>query len=395
MEKRGPTIRVRDTGIGIPKEKLPHVFDRFYQVRDAGRHEHEGAGLGLALAKELVDLHEGTIEAFSEGEPGFGTEFRVTLPKLPWKDEDELREGDWPGIPGDELPAPWDPHGLHLEAAATSDVPASSGREAPPSEAPPPDAPTVLIVEDNAEVRAYLRRHLASAYHLLEATNGAEALEQAHAHKPDLVVSDVMMPEMDGAELCRRLKADGALHDVPVILLTAKADEASQVDGLRLGADDYVEKPFSVEVLKARIDSLLATRRALRARYSREVVVQPSAVTAPSADEAFLERVQAAVERHMERSGFTVEVLAEEVGMSKSQLARKLRALTGMSPAAFVREFRLQRAAQMLARKVSTVAEVAYAVGFNDVDHFGKLFKKRFGVPPSQYGADDAQKPDG
>ena len=382
--EKGAEVRVRDTGIGIPKEKLPHVFDRFYQVEDVHRHEHEGAGLGLALAKELTELHGGTIEATSEGEPGFGTEFRVTLPKLPWKDDGALQEHGWPGTSGDELPAPWDPHGLHLEAAATPDV------RAPTSEALPSEAPTVLLVEDNADVRAYLRAHLAPAYRLLESANGADALEQAQTHKPDLILSDVMMPEMDGTELCRRLKASAALRDVPVILLTARADEASQIDGLRLGADDYIEKPFSVEALKARIDNLLATRRALRVQYSREVVVQPRAVTAPSADEAFLDNVQDVVERHLGWSGFTADVFAREVGLSKSQLGRKLRALTGTSPAAFVREFRLQRAAQMLMRKTGIVAEVAYAVGFNDVDHFGKLFKKKFGVPPSQYEADGA-----
>ena len=382
----GAEIRVRDTGIGIPKDKLPHVFDRFYQVRGAGRPEHEGAGLGLALAKELAELHGGTIEAASEGEPGFGAEFCVRLPALPWKDEGELQERGGP-TSGDELPAPWDPHGLHLEAAAVPDVQEPPELEARTSEVPS-DAPTVLVVEDHADVRAYLRQHLASAYHLLEATNGADALEQARAHRPDLVLSDVMMPEMDGLELCRRLKASG---DVPVVLLTAKAGEASRVEGLRLGADAYVEKPFSVEVLKARIDGLLATRRALRARYSREVVVQPGAIAAPSEDEAFLERVQATVERHMGDSEFTVDVLADEVGKSKSQLGRKLRALTGMSPAELVRDFRLQRAAQLL-EKGNLVAEVAPAVGFSDKNHFSKLFKKRFGVSPSQYKAGDAQK---
>ena len=388
--EKGAEVRVRDTGIGIAKEKLPHIFDRFYQVEDVHRHEHEGAGLGLALAKELTELHGGTIEAISEGESGFGTEFRVTLPKLPWKDEDALQESGWPETSGDELPAPWDPHGLHLEAAALPDAYGPPEPDAPTSDALTSDAPTVLLVEDNADVRAYLRTHLAPSYQLLEAADGADALEKARTHKPDLVLSDVMMPEMDGMELCHRLKADGTLRDVPVLLLTAKADEASRIDGLRLGADDYIEKPFSIDVLKARIDNLLATRRALRVQYRRELVVQPRAVTALSADEAFLENVQDVVERHLGWSGFTADVFAREVGLSKSQLGRKLRALTGTSPAAFVREFRLQRAAQMLRRKTGTVAEVAYAVGFNDVDHFGKLFKKKFGVPPSQHGADGA-----
>ena len=387
---KGAEIRVRDTGIGIPKAKLPHVFDRFYQVRGTARQEHEGTGLGLALAKELVELHGGTLEAASEGEPGFGTEFRVMLPKLPWKDDGEMQAQGWPGVSGDELPAPWDPHGLHLEAAALPDVYGPPEPDLPATDRPPSDAPTVLIAEDNADVQAYLRTHLAPTYHLLEAANGAEALARARTHRPDLVLSDVMMPEMGGTELCRAIKADAALRDIPIILLTAKAGEASRIDGLRLGADDYIEKPFSVEALKARIDNLLATRRALRLQFSQEVVVQPSAITAPSADEAFLKNVQDVVERHLGWSGFTADVFAREAGLSKSQLGRKLRALTGTSPAAFVRAFRLQRAAQMLARRVGTVAEVAYAVGFNDVDHFGKLFKKKFGVSPSQYAADGA-----
>ena len=395
---KGAEIRVRDTGIGIPENKLPHVFDRFYQVRGTARQEHEGTGLGLALAKELVELHGGTLEAASEGEPGFGTEFRVMLPKLPWKDDDEMQAHGWPRTAGDELPAPWDAHGLHLEAAALPHVYGPPEPDVPTSDAPTAslapdagsDAPTVLIAEDNADVRAYLCTHLTPSYHLLEAANGTEALERAQTHQPDLVLSDVMMPEMDGIELCRRLRASDTLRDIPVILLTAKAGEASHVDGLRLGADDYIEKPFSIDVLKARIEGLLATRRALRAQYRREVVVLPRAVTASSADEAFLENVQDVVEQHLGWSGFTADVFAREVGLSKSQLGRKLRALTGTSPAAFVRTFRLQRAAQMLARKTGTVAEVAYAVGFNDVDHFRKLFKKKFGVSPSQYGAGGA-----
>ncbi len=249
----------------------------------------------------------------------------------------------------------------------------------------------MLIVEDNAEVRAYLRRHLGGGYRLEEARDGVEALEKIRAERPDLVVSDVMMPRMDGAALCRILKADDELSDLPVILLTARAGETERVKGLRLGADDYVEKPFSMLELKARIRNLIASRCALRERYRREVVMQPTGVTVSSEDEAFYEQARAVVERHMQHSNFDVEFFASEMQMSRSHLTRRLKAVTGLTPARFVQEMRLQRAAQLLRQNAGRhVYEVAEAVGYGNAAHFSKLFCERFGTPPSAYPAEEA-----
>ena len=194
-----------------------------------------------------------------------------------------------------------------------------------------------------------------------------------------------MMPRMDGYELCRALKTDAALNHIPVVLLTAKADEESKVEGLETGADDYIYKPFSAAELLARAENLIEIRRLLRQRFSREVVaVQPSEITVTSADAAFLEQVQAAVEARMTNSNFGAEWLADEVGLSPRQLRRKLKELTNLSTAGYIRSMRLQRAAQLLEEQVGNVSEVAYTVGFQDPKHFSKLFRQVFGVAPSQ-----------
>ncbi|MFQ5571393.1 MAG: ATP-binding protein [Rhodothermales bacterium] len=374
-------LRVRDTGVGIEAEALPHIFDRFYQVVHAVHRASEGVGIGLSLVKELVELHGGQVGVASE--PGFGTEFRVTLP---------LHTGSVPTEPCPEraLIQPGCVLGLEEDLARghmteTAPEPESTSMLQPP--------PVILIVEDNAEVGRLLRNHLQVEYTIEEARNGREALEVVHRHRPHLIISDVMMPEMDGVALCHALKSDAGFDDIPIILLTAKAGEQDRLDGLGAGADDYVRKPFSFDELQARIRNLLESRQALRRRYSREVVVQPTGVTITSEEEAFYEQVRQAVEHHLGDPHFTVEMLADAVCLTKSTLSRKLRAATGMSPAEMVRYLRLQHASHLLAGHAGRVAEVATAVGYRDVDHFTRLFRERFGAPPSEYGKGEALVP--
>jgi DNA-binding response OmpR family regulator len=251
---------------------------------------------------------------------------------------------------------------------------------------------TVLVVDDEADIRAYLRRHLAGRYQVVEAVDGRAGLQQARTLRPDLVISDVMMPELDGFALCRAIKEDDALNHIPVILLTARASEDSRLEGLETGADDYLDKPFNARELCLRVENLIAVRRLLRQRFSEEVVLLPTDIAVPSADAALLKRVQVYVEEHMGASTFEVAQVADAVGVSPRQLRRKVRTLTGLSPAGLVRTLRLERAAHLLSRAAGTVSEVAYTVGFQDAKYFSRLFRQVYGVLPSEYGRSSGQE---
>ncbi|MFQ5570388.1 MAG: ATP-binding protein [Rhodothermales bacterium] len=369
---------VRDTGAGISAEELPYVFDRFHQVAHSRAHEQEGTGIGLALAKELVELHGGEIHV--ESEPGFGCEFIVRLPQgSAHLSPDDLVEADSDAAPLEVEHS--EAHWLDAEVDAIDETTLDQETWVEAQE----DAPTILIVEDNADVREYLKSNLVLHYHIVEATNGVEGLQQARSILPDLIISDVMMPEMDGVALCRALKTDDQLNHIPVILLTAKASEVDKLEGLKTGVDDYLYKPFNAEELLARMENLIELRRMLRHRFSDEVVVGPSEIAIPSAEAMFLERVREVVEAHMGNSNFGVEWLADEVGFSVRQLRRRLKAATRLSPGGYIRKMRLERARQLLAQQAGTVAEIAYAVGFQDPDYFSRLFKQTVGVSPSEY----------
>lgn len=366
-------LRVRDTGPGIPEDELSRIFDRFHQVSGAARREHEGTGIGLSLARELVELHGGAIRA--ESTPGEGATFTVTLP-LGCEGAERCEE-EWG----------YEPEQARRLPPALAGDGAAEG-EHPEPEGAVPDGPMVLVVEDNAEVCAFLRGHLAAEYRVEEARHGAEALDAIRNSRPDLVVSDVMMPEMSGTELCRRLKADEALADVPIILLTARAGEAERIGGLNTGADDYIEKPFSVEELKARMRNLIESRAGLRERYGRSVRMEPTGLDITPEDETYYERARAVAEEHLRDRAFTTERFAEAMGASKSTLNRKLKDATGLTPAAFIRRLRLERAAQLL-EAGRNVSETADAVGYDSAEHFSRLFREYHGTTPSVYAAED------
>lgn len=368
-------ISVADTGTGIPAEDLPHIFERFYQ----GNNLHQGAqgaGIGLALAKEIVERHGGQISVFSHcGEapnPRKGTCFVISLPL--------------PELPVEEPEAP---SAAHLPVRNVPDAIAALA-EAPEVIKPGggPDkksAEVILLVEDNAELRAFLRTFLASQYTVVEAANGREGVQTATETVPDLVISDVMMPEMDGFAFCQALKGDPRTSHIPVILLTARAGEESKLAGLHTGADDYLTKPFNSRELRARVQNLIDQRRRLREKFSREILLKPGDISVSSLEEQFLNRVKRVVEEHLGDETFTVEALSREVGMSRVQLHRKLTALTGFSAGEFLLKMRLQRAEQLLRQNAATVSEVAYTVGFNTPNYFAKCFRKEFGCSPSEY----------
>jgi DNA-binding response OmpR family regulator len=245
--------------------------------------------------------------------------------------------------------------------------------------------PLVLIVEDNQDLRTYLHESLAASYHILEANNGLEGYKQAIERIPDLVLSDVMMPKMDGTELCQKLKTDERTSHIPIILLTAKGDRESKLEGLEIGADEYLTKPFEFTELLVRIKNLIEGRKKLRECYSREITWQPSAISITSADERFLQKLMQVLDESIADSTFGVEQLGQELAMSRMQLFRKLKALTNQSPGEFIRSLRLQRGAELLAKGAGTVAEVAFLVGFNDPSYFTKCFQKQYGKTPSEY----------
>ncbi len=374
-------IRVKDTGIGIPAADLPHIFDRFYQAGEGYAKDAQGSGIGLALAKELVELHHGEISV--ESEVGKGTTFTVRLPL----GKDHLRAEE---IVGGEITAgavgakhPSRKVEIYIEEFARDASPQHP--HTTPNKQTPETNEIILIVEDNPDMRAYIRGYLSQHYLLVEAEDGVQGIKQAFKHAPDLIISDVMMPNMDGFQFCEKIKTDERTSHIPVILLTARASGESKIEGLETGADDYLTKPFDATELRIRVKNLIEQRRRLRERFRRELVIQPSEVTVTSMDEAFLQKVMAAVEAHIDDPAFETDDLAREAGVSRRHLNRKLRALTGQSVREFIRTLRLKRAAQLLQRQSGTVTEIAYEVGFQSIAHFAKIFREEFGVAPSEY----------
>ena len=363
-------IVITDTGIGIAPERLPRIFDRFYQVD--GTRSREGIGIGLALVKELVELHYGRITVDSVD--GKGTTFVIQLPtgKSQFEPEEIISPtGAQPAEPTSPL----------LDVAAPEYVAASPGADLFEHD----DATTVLIVEDNLGVRHFMREQLQSLYRVLEADHGAEGFDLAVSSLPDLVVSDVMMPEMDGYELCRALKADKRTCHIPVVLLTARAGRDDKLMGLDIGADSYLVKPFDASELLVQVRNLIEQRRLLRERFSRPIVLKPSEMGVTPMDEAFLQKVLSVVQANLADPDFDVVRLGREVGLSRSQLHRKLRALTNQSPTLLIRSIRLQRAAELLRQKGGSVAEIAYRVGFSSQTYFAKCFREELGCAPKEY----------
>jgi len=360
-------IKVRDTGIGIPADKLPNIFDRFYKVDDDSSIKAEGTGIGLALLKELVTLLKGKIKV--ESEVSKGTEVTIVLPitnKAELKHDMDL---------------------TNLVQDISTFIP-ETNRESFSEEENTEikkDLPILLIIEDNLDVTRYLKSLLVTNYNVYTAMNGREGLDKALELIPDIVISDVMMPEMDGFTLCEKLKTDERTSHIPVILLTARSSDMSKLEGLETGADDYLIKPVNAKELLIRIKNLIEQRRRLRERFSKDVTLSPKDIAVTSADQRFLEKAIETVEKEMKEPDFSVEQFSKEVGMSTSQLYRKIHALTNQSPVEFIRTFRLKRAAYLLEQKFGNVAEIAFEVGFNNLSYFAKCFRELFGKAPSEY----------
>jgi signal transduction histidine kinase/ligand-binding sensor domain-containing protein/CheY-like chemotaxis protein/AraC-like DNA-binding protein len=365
------SIVVRDSGVGISAPDLPHIFDRFYQADSATTRRYEGTGIGLALVKELVELHGGEIGVISS--PGQGTTFTVRLPC------------DAAGIKAPSASS----------ALPSTELSEILALEPPDSERPLPqeehaeDRTTVLLVDDNPDVRAYVRSVLAPQFHILEAGDGKAGLALAREALPDLIVADVMMPELDGLGLGRALKSDPMTDAIPVILLTARAESADQIAGLEAGADAYLMKPFDPGVLSASVANLLQQRRRLRERFRLGESAPP--VTEPAAPSGLDLRLRPLVEAHLVDPDFGPEALAEAASLSYHQLYRSLRDELGTTPTRYIRTVRAECAAALLKQGAGSVTEIAYAVGFESLSYFRRAFKERFEATPSDFLASGAK----
>jgi signal transduction histidine kinase/ligand-binding sensor domain-containing protein/DNA-binding response OmpR family regulator len=352
-------IEVQDTGIGIPADKQERIFERFFQTDVPESMVNQGTGIGLAITKEFVKLHNGVITVKSE--PEKGACFIVTLPAK------KIHEPS-----------------VHPLTNAVSSI--DEGEQIVFEESHSNGKKkTIIVIEDNEDLRFYLKENLRAQYHVEEATNGREGWEKIKLLNPDLIVSDVMMPLMDGIELARKIKSDMLTAHIPVILLTAMGSEEKQIEGFQAGVNDYITKPFTFEILASRIKNLLAQQKLLQKRFQKQIEVNPSEVTVTPVDEKFLKQALEVVEKFIDKPDFSVEDFSREMFMTRVTLYKKILALTGKAPLEFIRSIRLKRAAQLLEKSGMSVSEIAYEVGFNNPKNFTKYFKEEFKVLPSQY----------
>jgi signal transduction histidine kinase/DNA-binding response OmpR family regulator len=361
-------VIVEDTGVGISEDKATNIFNRFYQVDEGPIEGTSGTGIGLALVREYVEMHGGNVSV--ESQPEHGAKFTVSLPL----GKDHLEEDEFEKADKSEITE---------ELLQSEIVIAQSVKESLPEA--PEEAPLILIVDDHPDMLSYISGRLKDQYRILEAENGNVAMELAHEHVPDLVISDVMMPEMDGYELCQHLKDNQSTCHIPVILLTAKADKDSKLEGLGLGADDYIPKPFDLDLLIARSNNLIEQRIRLRKIFNEELLISKKHSQLGSRDEKLIKKIVEVVETSIEDPELSVEKLGKEVGLSRTQLYRKLVALSNQKPTEFIRTIRLRKAAEMIRHDTGSISEIAFAVGFNSLSYFTQSFKETYGMSPSKY----------
>ncbi|REL38759.1 response regulator [Rhodohalobacter sp. SW132] len=356
-------IRVKDSGIGISKDRLPYIFDRFYQADPSSTRKYEGTGIGLALANELITLHSGTIDV--ESEEGVGTEFIIRLPFQ----EDHV---------SDSYDAVMNEHVNGENVSPASALPDFEALLSDHDE-------LVLIVEDNDDVRSFIREQLENDYKILEAANGLEGIAVSQGTIPDLIITDLMMPEMDGYAFSEKIRSDEKTSHIPIIMLTAKAGLDPKIEGLEAGIDAWLTKPFHVKELQIRVKALIQQRKNLKQQFSTATYFKPSVIAKTPVDQSFLGKAIEMIDSHLCEESFLVEDFAASLNMSISQLNRKLNALVDQPAGNFIRSVRLQRSAELLNQTDKTIAEICYDVGFNDQAYFSRAFKKQFGKSPSAF----------
>ena len=370
-ENKNVILQITDTGVGIPEDKQQKIFERFYQIENG----HEGSGIGLSLVQRLVELHHGQITLVSE--VGKGSTFSIYIPqdKSAYSTEELLGSS---GESDEQRVYSTNAHDVYVDDIEIVEE-ATDKKEGSKHG-------TILIVEDNEELRQYLSNGLSSQFNLIEAENGQKALDLLKDNDVDLILSDVMMPVMDGVKLCKLVKQNLRTCHIPVYLLSAKVDIKYQLKGLQVGADDYIPKPFSMEVLVAKILNMLRTRYRIFERYSNTIEVEPEKITTNAMDEEVLKKAIAIVEKNMSNVEFSTEQFASEMNMSRSNLHLKLKAITGKSAIDFIHRIRFNRACQLLKEGKYTISEISFMVGYNTPSYFAARFKKYIGCLPTEYG---------
>jgi signal transduction histidine kinase/DNA-binding response OmpR family regulator len=367
-------IQIKDTGRGISKEHLTHIFDRFYQVEQS--QDFRGTGLGLALSKGFIKLHHGKIKV--ESEPGKGTTFFIRLPM----GKSHLKE--------DEMNV--DTSSLllnsHHEKTISDEIhfnpEFSEINEKEPTHFDSDEKPVVLIVEDQKDVREYIKDSLGSGYTIIEAENGKQGLQQVEEEEPDIIISDIMMPEMDGLEMTRKLKNQLKTSHIPIILLTAKASQEQKLEGLEEGADSYIPKPFNKRHLQIRVKKLIELRKKLQDTYKSPMLIKEDEGQISRLDRKFLNKISKIVEEQKDRE-LPVEELSEMIGLSRVHLYRKIKKLTGMSVSEFANSVKLRLSLELLKNSGNSISQIAYEVGFSSPSYFTKCFKEQFGISPSEF----------
>jgi signal transduction histidine kinase/DNA-binding response OmpR family regulator len=354
-------FEIKNTGIGLTKEDTKKIFERFYQKNTA----KQGAGIGLSLVKELVSLHKGIISV--ESTPNAWTIFTIKIPiEKAFYDEQDI---------------------ISIDEIVKSDLENSTDEITITAE-----QPILLIVDDSKDIRDYISTIFQSTYTILLAKNGEEGIDLAFEHIPDIIISDVMMPLKNGIELCHTLKNDERTSHIPIVLLTAKTGEVSELEAVKSGADDYITKPFNENILISKIKNRIRIRQKLQERYSQEVILKPTDISLNSCDTQFLNRVQEEIDKNIIEASYSIEDFSKAVGMSRMQLHRKLKALFGMSTTEFIRSQRLKLAAELLKQSDVNVSQIGYSVGFNDHAYFSKRFKEFYGCSPTDYARNINQK---
>lgn len=377
-EKEFVEIKISDTGIGIPEHKLENIFDRFYQADDSSQRSYGGSGIGLALVKELVDLHKWDINV--ESGEGEGATFKLIIPisdhylndaeKVSGESINDLLTDDQNKSSANHF------HGL-IEGLNTGEMEGISQE----------NKSSILIVEDSADLRKYLSALLQNDYVISEAANGEEGIKTANEILPDLIISDVMMPSMDGMQFCKQIKSEWKTSDIPIILLTAKASFESKLEGLETGADDYLTKPFDSRELFVRINNLIEQRKRIREKYNKELSPLPEINKLEPADKNLIRRAYEIVLMNLDKTNFSTDQLSKELFLSRSQLHRKFSEITGHAPGEFVRTIKLKHAAKMLLEKKLSVTQIAYAIGFSSPAQFSRAFSKHYNCTPSEYSS--------
>lgn len=359
-------LEVKNTGVTLSEEELANIFSRFHRAHE----DTSGTGIGLALTKELVELHKGSINASSDKS---ATSFLVTVPmeeKAYGIDEKKFQ---------DTAPINFSKPEAKVPDTISNKVIADNNLEEGA------DDPILLIIDDNAELREYLSSLFSKDFTIKTAKDGKEGFDKAMKHVPDVIITDLMMPNEDGLQLTKNSKTHQTTSHIPIVMLTAKAGDENKLAGIEIGADAYVTKPFNTEILKATIKNLLDSRKKLHERFSQEVILTPKEISVNSYDEQFLSHLQEVMDTNLVESDFSAENFATALGMSRMQLHRKLKALTGLSTTEFIRSQRLKLAAQLLKKSEINISQVGYAVGFNNHSYFTKCFKKQFGMSPSDF----------